>query len=239
MLTIGLVAQNSSTHVPFRLYQIGQHRSLCTIIIHWVLSTSCRGLLRTERVKRLLFDLYVETTNRVNLDRPYSRSYPDVDGYYGHFDGNYYPSEVGPALRELASTYEELRTSTEFQNALEKVRMGLQGRPTPVHHLEKLSSEVGSAQLYVKPEDRNHTGAHRINHCVGFALLAKKMGKTSLLAETGAGQHGVALASAAHILGLNVRFTWARSISRNRARTSDACSHSARVSYPQLLVSLR
>lgn len=137
-----------------------------------------------------------------DIKHPYCRNYPDVEGYYGQFGGNHYPPEVEPALRELASTYEELRTSPEFQEALEKVRIGLQGRPTPVHYLENITKQIGGAQIYVKREDLNHTGAHKINHCVGFALLAKKMGKTKLIAETGAGQHGVALATAAAYFGL-------------------------------------
>lgn len=137
-----------------------------------------------------------------DIEHSYCRSYPNAEGYYGQFGGNHYPPEVGPALRELTSTYEELRTSPEFQASLDKVRIGLQGRPTPVHYLENISKQVGGAQIYVKREDLNHTGAHKINHCVGFALLAKKMGKTKLIAETGAGQHGVALATAAAYFGL-------------------------------------
>jgi tryptophan synthase beta chain len=96
-----------------------------------------------------------------------------------------------------------MRESPEFQRDLKKARIGLQGRPTPVHHLENLSREIGGAQIFVKREDLNHTGAHKINHCVGFALLAKKLGKTKLIAETGAGQHGVALATAAAYFGLD------------------------------------
>ena len=134
--------------------------------------------------------------------RLHSETYPDAEGYYGQFGGNYYPSETHQALGELASKYQELRQSPEFQEKLSKVRIGLQGRPTPVHHLENISREVGGAQIYVKREDLNHTGAHKINHCVGFALLAKAMGKTKLIAETGAGQHGVALATAAAYFGL-------------------------------------
>ncbi|KAH8692337.1 tryptophan synthase beta subunit-like PLP-dependent enzyme [Talaromyces proteolyticus] len=132
----------------------------------------------------------------------HSQSYPDADGYFGQFGGNYYPPEVRPALKELDRTYQELRQSPDFQQALDKARIGLQGRPTPVHYLENISKQVGGAQIFVKREDLNHTGAHKINHCVGFALLAKKMGKTKLIAETGAGQHGVALATAAAYFGL-------------------------------------
>lgn len=132
----------------------------------------------------------------------YSTQFPDADGYFGRFGGNHYPPEVWPALEELTSSYLMLRDTMEFQNTLATVRVGLQGRPTPIHYLEKTTSEVGGARIYVKREDLNHTGAHKINHCVGFALLAQKMGKRKLIAETGAGQHGVALATAAAYFGL-------------------------------------
>lgn len=129
-------------------------------------------------------------------------SNPDAEGYYGRFGGNHYPAELQSALLELANSHKELQQSPEFQATLDKVRVGLQGRPTPIHHLENLSNQVGGAQIFVKREDLNHTGAHKINHCVGFALLAKQMGKRKLIAETGAGQHGVALATAAAYFGL-------------------------------------
>lgn len=129
-------------------------------------------------------------------------SSPDAEGYYGRFGGNYYPPELRSALQELANSHKELHKSPEFQATLDKVRVGLQGRPTPIHHLENISTQVGGAQIFVKREDLNHTGAHKINHCVGFALLAKRMGKKKLIAETGAGQHGVALATAAAYFGL-------------------------------------
>ncbi|MCM4081106.1 tryptophan synthase subunit beta [Paractinoplanes hotanensis] len=125
------------------------------------------------------------------------RRFPDAGGYYGDFGGNHWPPHLKPALQELAAAYEELRSSPAFLDELDSVRTGLQGRPTPVHYLENISKQLGGARIYVKREDLNHTGAHKINHCVGFALLARKMGKRKLIAETGAGQHGVALASAA------------------------------------------
>ncbi|OJT95708.1 MAG: tryptophan synthase subunit beta [Rhizobium sp. 63-7] len=131
-----------------------------------------------------------------------SPNLPDSQGYFGQFGGNHYPPEVKPALDELASTYQALRQSQDFQRTLDMVRKGLQGRPTPVHYLENTSRRIGGAQIYVKREDLNHTGAHKINHCVGFALLAREMGKRKLIAETGAGQHGVALAAAAAYFGL-------------------------------------
>ncbi|CEJ58299.1 Putative Tryptophan synthase beta chain 1 [Penicillium brasilianum] len=137
-----------------------------------------------------------------DIQLSYLESHPNAEGYFGRFGGNHYPPELRPALEELASCYKELRQTPDFQNTLNKARIGLQGRPTPIHHLENISREVGGAQIFIKREDLNHTGAHKINHCVGFALLAKKMGKTKLIAETGAGQHGVALATAAAYFGL-------------------------------------
>ena len=137
------------------------------------------------------------------IEHPYTQSYPDTNGYFGQFGGNHYPEKVRPPLEELARTYQEVRNTPEFLHDLKKAQVGLQGRPTPVHYLENISRQVGGAQIFVKREDLNHTGAHKINHCVGFALLAKKLGKTKLIAETGAGQHGVALATAAAYFGLD------------------------------------
>ncbi len=135
-------------------------------------------------------------------ERAHLTKFPDAEGYFGRFGGNHYPPEVWPALHELETTYRALRDTPDFQHALAAVRTGLQGRPTPVHFLETITADVGGARIYVKREDLNHTGAHKINHCVGFALLARKMGKRKLIAETGAGQHGVALATAAAYFGL-------------------------------------
>ncbi|WP_180902404.1 tryptophan synthase subunit beta [Martelella soudanensis] len=133
----------------------------------------------------------------------YLMKFPDATGHFGQFGGNHYPPEVWPALEELTSTYLSLRDTPDFQHDLDTVRVGLQGRPTPVHFLKTTTAEVGGARIYIKREDLNHTGAHKINHCVGFALLAHRMGKRKLIAETGAGQHGVALASAAAYFGLD------------------------------------
>ena len=130
------------------------------------------------------------------------RRYPDPDGYYGQFGGNHYPPELDAALSELSAAYEELRRTPEFVAELDRVRSGLQGRPTSIHYLANLTRRAGGAHIYVKREDLNHTGAHKINHGVGFALLAKTMGKRKLIAQTGAGQHGVALAATAAYFGL-------------------------------------
>jgi tryptophan synthase beta chain len=135
-------------------------------------------------------------------DRGHLRSYPDAAGYYGRFGGEHYPLELQAALRELAHTYEAVRSTPELDAELGHARKHFQGRPTPVHFLGNLTDAVGGAALFLKREDLNHTGAHKLNHCIGFAVLAKKLGKAKLIAETGAGQHGVALATAAAYFGL-------------------------------------
>lgn len=133
----------------------------------------------------------------------YLDQFPDSAGHFGRFGGNHYPPEAWPALEELTRTFLAVRNAPAFQSELDEARMGLQGRPTPVHYLKNTTERIGGARLFVKREDLNHTGAHKINHCVGFALLAREMGKSKLIAETGAGQHGVALASACAHFGLD------------------------------------
>ena len=105
-------------------------------------------------------------------------------------------------MKEITDAYFTICKSRKFINELRRIRKEFQGRPTPISHLERLSNKYGNVQIYVKREDLNHTGAHKLNHCMGEALLAKYMGKTKVIAETGAGQHGVALATAAAYFGL-------------------------------------
>ncbi|KPI36753.1 Tryptophan synthase beta chain 1 [Cyphellophora attinorum] len=136
------------------------------------------------------------------LKRPYLDHYPDASGYYGPFGGNHYPPSLRPHLDALTEAYNSLRHDPNFISTLHEVRKTLQGRPTPLHYLANTSAQVKGAQIYAKREDLNHTGAHKINHCVGFALLALHIHKSKLIAETGAGQHGVALATAAAYFGL-------------------------------------
>ncbi len=134
--------------------------------------------------------------------RTYLRNYPDKDGRFGEFGGSYLPDELKPAFEEITAAYNSICHSAQFINELRRIRREFQGRPTPVYHCERLSRKVGGAQIYLKREDLNHTGAHKLNHCMGEGLLAKFMGKKRLIAETGAGQHGVALATAAAYFGL-------------------------------------
>ena len=132
----------------------------------------------------------------------YLKEFPTADGYFGEFGGSFLPPELEPAFKEADDAYEAICHSAQFINELRRIRKEFQGRPTPVYHCERLSKLFGNCQIYLKREDLNHTGAHKLNHCMGEGLLAKYMGKKKLIAETGAGQHGVALATAAAYFGL-------------------------------------
>ena len=134
--------------------------------------------------------------------RTYLRNYPDKDGRFGEYGGAFLSEELKPAFKEISDAYQTICHSSQFINELRRIRKEFQGRPTPVYHCERLSKELGGCQIYLKREDLNHTGAHKLNHCMGEGLLAKFMGKKRLIAETGAGQHGVALATAAAFFGL-------------------------------------
>ncbi|WP_415982244.1 tryptophan synthase subunit beta [Anaerostipes caccae] len=134
--------------------------------------------------------------------RTYLRNYPDQEGRFGPYGGAYLSDELKPAFEEISEAYQTICHSSQFINELRRIRREFQGRPTPVYHCERLSNMNGNCQIYLKREDLNHTGAHKLNHCMGEGLLAKFMGKKRLIAETGAGQHGVALATAAAFFGL-------------------------------------
>ena len=132
----------------------------------------------------------------------YLKNYPDENGYFGKYGGAYISDELKAAMNEITEAYFTICKSRKFIAELRRIRKEFQGRPTPISHLERLSTSLGGVQLYVKREDLNHTGAHKLNHCMGEALLAKYMGKKKVIAETGAGQHGVAMATAAAYFGL-------------------------------------
>ncbi len=133
----------------------------------------------------------------------YLKRYPSADGFFGKYGGAFIKPELQAAMKEITDAYFTICKSSKFIGELRKIRREFQGRPTPISYLERLSGSIGTGvQLYVKREDLNHTGAHKLNHCMGEALLAKYMGKTKVIAETGAGQHGVALATAAAYFGL-------------------------------------
>lgn len=139
----------------------------------------------------------------MNADyRDYLENTPDADGNFGPYGGAYIPPQLVEPMKEIHEAYLKISRSQRFIEELRSIRKHYQGRPTPVYHAARLSEQCGGAQIYLKREDLNHTGAHKINHCMGEALLAKHMGKKKLIAETGAGQHGVALATAAAYFGL-------------------------------------
>ncbi|HZJ89050.1 MAG TPA: tryptophan synthase subunit beta [Sphaerochaeta sp.] len=127
---------------------------------------------------------------------------PDEAGRFGEFGGSYVPAELQAVMDEVTAAYKEIVQDPKFLTELSDLLHHYVGRPSPVYHAARLSEAVGGAQIYLKREDLNHTGAHKINHCIGEVLLAKRMGKKKVIAETGAGQHGVALATAAALLGL-------------------------------------
>jgi tryptophan synthase beta chain len=127
---------------------------------------------------------------------------PDKKGYFGNYGGRFAPETLMPALDELERAYDASGKDKEFQKELVHLHKTYIGRPTPLYFAKRLTESLGGAKIYLKREDLAHTGAHKINNAVGQALLAKKMGKTRLIAETGAGQHGVATATGAALLGL-------------------------------------
>ena len=127
---------------------------------------------------------------------------PDNEGYFGEYGGQQLPPELKAVMDDIYQSYLDIRDSSTFINELHDLQTHYVGRPSPVYYCHRLSEQLGGAEIYLKREDLNHTGAHKINHCLGEALLAKKMGKTKILAETGAGQHGVALSAACALVGI-------------------------------------
>ena len=130
------------------------------------------------------------------------RQLPDTRGYFGQFGGKFVPETLIPALNELESAYREARADSDFQEQYHRLCREYAGRPTPLYPAQQLSTKIGGATILLKREDLAHTGAHKINNALGQGLLAKRMGKTRIIAETGAGQHGVATATVCAMLGL-------------------------------------
>ena len=128
--------------------------------------------------------------------------YPDNKGHFGVHGGRFVSETLMAALEDLEALYNRMKNDTEFLKAFDDDMEHFVGRPSPLYHAERLSRELGGAQIYLKREDLNHTGAHKINNTIGQALLAKLSGKTRIIAETGAGQHGVATATIAARLGM-------------------------------------
>src|SRR5262245_23435503 len=131
-----------------------------------------------------------------------STSVPDLQGRFGPYGGRFVPETLMFALRQLTEQYEHAREDAEFQRRFHYYLQNYVGRPSPLYFAERLTREAGGARIFLKREDLNHTGAHKINNCIGQALLTRRMGKPRVIAETGAGQHGVATATAAALFGL-------------------------------------
>ena len=129
-------------------------------------------------------------------------AFPDAQGHFGRYGGSFVAETLVGPLQELAQAYDEARQDPAFQQAYDRDLAHYVGRPSPIYHAQRLSDHVGGAQILLKREDLNHTGAHKINNTIGQALLAARMGKKRIIAETGAGQHGVASATVAARLGL-------------------------------------
>ena len=129
-------------------------------------------------------------------------SMPDAQGFFGPYGGQLVPPHLKEAMDAINAAYAEITQRQDFQDELAQLFADYVGRPSPIFHARRLSQQLGGAQIHLKREDLNHTGAHKINHCLGEALLAKFMGKKKVIAETGAGQHGVALATACALVGI-------------------------------------
>lgn len=126
----------------------------------------------------------------------------NMKGRFGIHGGQYIPETLMNAVIELEEAYNHYKNDPEFNRELDALLHDYAGRPSRLYYAEKMTKDLGGAKIYLKREDLNHTGAHKINNVLGQALLAKKMGKTRLIAETGAGQHGVATATAAALFGM-------------------------------------
>ncbi len=127
---------------------------------------------------------------------------PDAEGFFGSYGGQLVPPHLKQAMDDITVAYAEITQRKDFQDELAALQADYVGRPSPIFHARRLSDQLGGAQIHLKREDLNHTGAHKINHCLGEALLARFMGKKKVIAETGAGQHGVALATACALVGI-------------------------------------
>ena len=130
-----------------------------------------------------------------------SNKIPDERGYFGSFGGRYVPETLMPVLREMEQAYFKVKDDPEFQEEFNDLMINYVGRPTPLTYARRLTEYLGGAKIYLKREDLTHTGAHKINNAIGQALLAKRMGRNRIIAETGAGQHGVAVATTAALFG--------------------------------------
>jgi tryptophan synthase beta chain len=155
---------------------------------------------------------------------------PDAQGRFGPFGGRYVPETLMLALRQLTDAYAAAREDAEFRRQFDYYLRQYVGRPTPLYFAERLTHEAGGARIFLKREDLNHTGAHKINNCIGQSLLTKRMGKPRVIAETGAGQHGVATATAAALFGLQcVVYMGEEDVRRQRLNVFKMRAHGCQV----------
>src|SRR5512132_1404183 len=142
---------------------------------------------------------------------------PDHRGHFGRFGGRFVPETVIPALDELTEEYEKAKKDEQFRAELDYYLAQYVGRPTPLYRADRLTDLLGGARIYLKREDLCHTGAHKLNNVMGQILLARRMGKTRIIAETGAGQHGVATATACALFGLECEIYMGEEDTRRQA----------------------
>ena len=162
--------------------------------------TAMKPLDRRIKGQRLFED---SPLNKTEIDfKNYRKMYPSADGYFGRYGGSFLPPNLQKAFDEIYTGYLTIARSAKFIAELREIRKNYQGRPTPIYHCQNLSNYYGKVQIYLKREDLNHGGAHKLNNAMGQALLAKYLGKKKLIAETGAGSHGSAVAMAAAYFGL-------------------------------------
>jgi len=156
---------------------------------------------KTENVN-ILINFKERNMKKNKIRKKYYQALPNKTGFFGEYGGQFVPPQLKVALEEVAAAYEVAKKDPVFQKEYKTLLTDYVGRLSPLFYAKNLTEKLGGAKIYLKREDLNHTGAHKINHTLGEALLAKKMAKKKLLAETGAGQHGVALATAAALVGL-------------------------------------
>ncbi len=151
------------------------------------------------------------------------RNQPDERGRFGMHGGRFVAETLMPLILKVEAAYKSATTDADFQRELEYYQTHYVGRPSPLYFAERMTAHFGGAKLYLKRDELNHTGAHKINNVLGQALLAKRMGKTKIIAETGAGQHGVATATAAPCSIWNVKSLWVKRMFTARSRMWIAC----------------
>jgi len=153
-------------------------------------------------VRTIFFAPFAPLRENESMSAAAKSKQPDAAGHFGPYGGRYVPETLMHPLQELEAEYFRAQRDPEFQRELSYYLTEFAGRPTPLYFAERLTKELGGAKIYLKREDLNHTGSHKINNCLGQILIAKRMGKTRIIAETGAGQHGVASATVAAMFGM-------------------------------------